>query len=160
MDQSAVSAEHWSPLGHGASALSLSQALPDEQAQEASSLQTEDAPDGQAQSSLAEPRSPLRALSSNSPTRPRSQSKQAAAHAVGRTSQHASLQSSQPVVDQPAQEIHRADDDDASAATLILGAAPLQEQQSPLPSNALVAYSSDEDDWHNAVDATESRLQV
>ena len=52
--------------------------------------------------------------------------------------------------------INHADNDDDAAPTVIFGAAVLN-QQSPLPSNALVAYSSDEDDWHNAVDATESR---
>lgn len=160
VDQSAASAEHWSPLGHAASALSVSQALPDEQGQETSSLKTAETPNGlQDQSPSPESRSPLRALSSNSPTRLRPQGKQAAADGVGCTSQPASLRASRPAADQPAQGIHHKDHaDDASAATLILGAAP--QQQSPLPSNALVAYSSDEDDWHNAVDATESRLPL
>ena len=150
VDTSAASAQHWSPLGHGASALNVPQTLPDEQADVASSRQSQDTCDGlQDQRTSAEPRSPLQALSSNSPTRQRHHSKQTAGDAV-------SLQSSHPAAAQPSQGISHASKDDDAAPTVILGAAPL-DQQSPLPSNALVAYSSDEDDWHNAMDATESR---
>lgn len=156
VDTSAASAQHWSPLGHGASALSVSQTLPDEQADAVSSWQSQDTFDGlQDQHASAEPRSPLRALSSNSPTRQRHHSKQTADDAVGNRSQHVLLHSSHPAAEQPSQGINHADNDNDAAPTVILGAAPL-DQQSPLPSNALVAYSSDEDDWHNAVDATES----
>lgn len=156
VDTSAASAQHWSPLGHGASALSVSQTLPDEQADVASGRQGQDTCDGmQGQCATAEPRSPLRALSSNSPTRQRHHSKQTAGDAVGNRSQHVSLQSSCPAANQPSQGINHADNDD-TPPTVILSAAPL-DQQSPLPSNALVAYSSDEDDWHNAMDATESK---
>ena len=157
VDQSTASAQHWSPLAHGVSALSVSQALTDDPADEASSLQAEVSSDGlQNQHTSAESRSPLRALSSNSPTRLRHQSKQAASDMVGSRSQRVSLRSAYPAVEQPDQGSNHADFDDASAPTVIWGAAPL-DQQSPLPSNALVAYSSDEDDWHNTADATESR---
>ena len=49
-------------------------------------------------------------------------------------------------------------DDDQFAPTLVLNPSASM-QHSPLPANALVAYSSDDDDWQNAVDATESKLQ-
>ena len=133
--------------------MSVSQTLPDEQADAVSSRRSQDTFAGlQDQRASAEPRSPLRALSSNSPTRQRHHSKQTAGDAVGR-SQHVPLAAAQP-----SQGINHADNDgdNDAAPTVVLGVPPLN-QQSSLPSNALVAYSSDEDDWHNAVDATESR---
>lgn len=149
VDQSAASAQHWSPLGHGASALNAS--LPEEQADVASTQHSRDT------ATSAEPRSPLQALSSNSPTKLRHHSKQT--DDVGSRSQRTSLQSASLAAQQSSHGISYADNDDAAAPTLILTAVSL-DQPSPLPSNALVAYSSDEDDWHNAEDATESRLQL
>lgn len=152
VDPSTASAQHWSPLGHGASALNIS--VPAEQADEASSIRH-----SQDTFTSAEPRSPLQALSSNSPTKLRHHSKQTAGDDVGSRSQRTSLQAASPAAEQPSHGIHYADIDDAAAPTIILSAVSL-DQRSPLPSNALVAYSSDEDDWHNAEDGTESRLQL
>ena len=152
-DQSAASAQHWSPLGHGASAFSDSPAVPDDQA-EATSSAPASCPD---YGNLADhgARSPLRALSSNSPTRLQNQSKHGAQDAVSNKGHPVSGQPDHPAVTTCQQRGHS--DEDASAPTMILGAAPLQ-QHSLLPANALVAYSSDEDDWHNADDATEREL--
>ena len=147
VDKSAASAQHWSPLGHGASALNVSV-----QADEDSIQHRQDT------CTSAEPRSPLQALSSNSPTKLRHHSKQTAGDDVGSRSQRTSLQSAY-MAERSSHGIEYADGDDAAAPTVILSAASL-DQPSPLPSNALVAYSSDEDDWHNAEDATESRLQL
>ena len=49
------------------------------------------------------------------------------------------------------------DDEDSSEPTLILSSVA-SARRTQLPANALVAYSSDEDDWHNAEEATESRI--
>ena len=153
-DQSAASAQHWSPLGHGASAFSGSQALPEDQAEDSPSLQGEDTSDSLPDHrNSAESRSPLRALSSNSPTRLRHQSKQDAGVAASTKSNAPPMRSARSALGQSHQDTN--DNEDDFAPTMVLGAGPLH-QPSPMPPNALVAYSSDDDDWHNAVDATES----
>lgn len=149
---SAASAQHWSPLGHGASAFSSAQAAHADDEADAVSLK-ESHDNSQEQHGA---RSPLRALSSNSPTRLRPANS-------GSLSDAASSKRRQPLLHapHPPQDTGQAisgsldDNDDSFAPTMVLGPAA-SARHSPLPANALVTYSSDEDDWHNAVDTTES----
>ncbi|KAL0055371.1 hypothetical protein WJX82_011399 [Trebouxia sp. C0006] len=148
---SAASAQHWSPLGHGASAFSSAQAAHADDEADAVSLK-ESHDNSQEQHGA---RSPLRALSSNSPTRLRPANS-------GSLSDAASSKRRQPLLHapHPPQDTGQAisgsldDNDDSFAPTMVLGPAA-SARHSPLPANALVTYSSDEDDWHNAVDTTE-----
>lgn len=152
INDSATSAQHWSPLGHGASAFSGSQAAPDDGVEEATSRPSEEE-----FSTLAGQRSPLRALSSNSPTRLRPAYSDSLGGALSRKSRPSSLNAPIAPADQDRiNSLAGNDFADSSALTMVLSAAA-SAQHTPLPANALVAYSSDEDDWHNAVDATERK---
>ncbi|DBA97191.1 TPA: hypothetical protein ACH3X1_014950 [Trebouxia sp. C0004] len=153
VSDSAASGRHWSPLGHGASAFSSAQAAPaDDEADAVSLPLDESCGNSQEQHDI---RSPLRALSSNSPTRLRPAKS-------GSLSDAASSKRRQPLLHAPHPPLDRGhaisaspdDNDDSFAPTMVLGPAA-SAHHSPLPANALVTYSSDEDDWHNAVDATE-----
>lgn len=153
---SAASAQHWSPLGHGASAFSSAQAAPADDEADAVSL-----PFGESYGSSQEQhgaRSPLRALSSNSPTRLHPANSGSLSEAASSKRRQPLLHASHPPPDKGQAISGSLDDNDASfAPTMVLGPAA-SARHSPLPANALVTYSSDEDDWHNAVDATERKL--
>ena len=153
VSDSAASAQHWSPLGHGASAFSNAQAAPADDEADAVSLPL-DEPYGNSQEQHGA-RSPLRALSSNSPTRLRPANSGSLTDAVSSKHRQPLLHASHPPVDR-GQPISGSpdDNDDSFVPTMVLGPAA-SAHHSPLPANALVTYSSDEDDWHNAVDATE-----
>lgn len=155
---SAASAQHWSPLGHGASAFSGAQAALGHDEADATSVQQDEGgiiPVGQSGA-----RSPLRALSSNSPTRMRPAQSGSLSDAV-----HSKHRPPSPDALIPASDRDQAfgfgdrDHEDSSEPTLILSSVA-SAGRTQLPANALVAYSSDEDDWHNAEDATESRIPL
>ena len=155
VSDSAASAQHWSPLGHGASAFSSAQAAAADDEADAVSLPLDESYGNSQEQHGA--RSPLRALSSNSPTRLRPANS-------GSLSDAASSKRRQPLLHAPHPPPDRGqaisdspdDNDDSFAPTMVLGPAA-SAHHSPLPANALVTYSSDEDDWHNAVDATERK---
>lgn len=152
---SAASAQHWSPLGHGASAFSGSQAALDDRPKALSPSTAEDTDKVTGQHDA---RSPLRALSSNSPTRLRSANSGSLSDAISSKRRPSSLDASTPRLRNSQVISHPGDaNSDSCAPTLVLSSSA-SAQHSPLPANALVAYSSDEDDWHNAVDATESKF--
>ena len=147
LNESAANAQHWSPLGHGASAFSGSQA--EDIADDVTSAVPEEDPAQQGS------RSPLRALSSNSPTRLRSM-------ASGSLNEALSMKSRPPTAHDSAhaspQGHSQSQDNNDYAPTMVLKSSAF-EQQSPLPANALVAYSSDDDDhWQDAAEATESKF--
>ena len=149
VNESAASAQHWSPLGHGASAFSGSQA--EDTADDVTSAAPEE------DVAQQDARSPFKALSSNSPTRLRSM-------ASGSLNEALSMKSRPPTAHDPVhaspQGHRRSQDNDDYAPTMVLGSSVL-EQDSPLPANALVAYSSDDNDsldWQNAADATQSKF--
>ena len=149
---SAASAQHWSPLGHGASAFSDASLAHGEHEEEPFSV----LPEGIGES--AGQRSPLRALSSNSPTRLH-HAQPGSLSSAGSSKRRPSSQNNPLPLSGQAGGALPDDYDDSSAPTMVLGPTAAA-QDSPLPPNALVAYSSDEDDWHNAGDVTESKLPV
>lgn len=154
VSDSAASAQHWSPLGHGASAFSSAQAAAADDEADAVSLPLDESYGNSQEQHGA--RSPLRALSSNSPTRLRPANSGSLSDAASSKRQpllhapHPPPDRGQAISDSPD------DNDDSFAPTMVLGPAA-SAHHSPLPANALVTYSSDEDDWHNAVDATERK---
>jgi hypothetical protein len=156
VSDSAASAQHWSPLGHGASAFSSAQAdAPADDEADAVSLPLDESHDNSQEQHGA--RSPLRALSSNSPTRLRPANSGSLSEAASSKRRQPLSHASHPPPDrgQALSDIPD-DNDDSFAPTMVLGPAA-SARHSPLPANALVTYSSDEDDWHNAVDATERK---
>ncbi len=155
---SAASAQHWSPLGHGASAFSSAQAAPADDEADAVSLRLDESHNSSQEQHGA--RSPLRALSSNSPTRLRPANSGSLSDAASSKRRQPLLHASHPLPDRDQPASGSPDDnDDIFAPTMILGPAA-SARHSPLPANALVTYSSDEDDWHNAVDATERETSL
>ncbi len=151
VSDSAASAQHWSPLGHGASAFSSAQAAPADDEADAVSLPLDESHDNSQEQHGA--RSPLRALSSNSPTRLRPANSGSLSDAASSKRRQPLLHAPPPDRGQIVSDIPNVNDD-SFAPTMVLGPAA-SARHSPLPANALVTYSSDEDDWHNAVDATE-----
>lgn len=155
VSDSAASAQHWSPLGHGASAFSSAQAAPADDEAGAVSLPLDESHDNSQEQHGT--RSPLRALSSNSPSRLRPANSGSLIDAASSKRRQPLVHAPHPPPDTDSAVSDSPDDnDDSFAPTMVLGPAA-SAHHSPLPANALVTYSSDEDDWHNAVDSTERK---
>lgn len=162
-DTANMAAQSYSPLGQGASAFTPPSAGTSTVAQQPANLRLSSSEIETAleditvsrHSEESAPRSPLQALSSNSPTR-RSQSL---------LSNDSSFSKALPVYsDAPGVPAHSStvckplvDKQPADLQLSHFAKSQRSAQHSPLPANALVAYSSDEDDNHYCVDATQSK---
>lgn len=171
-DDSTLTAQSYSPLGQGAAAFtppSPSILAIDKQLLAINLANADVDTDAWANQSTADqqapnpPRSPLRALSSNSPTR-RSLSSfnRSTVREISPGKALPLPSKSSPVADQHSLQAQSQAYSHGSFAETRASrvSRQLQHQHSPLPPNALVAYSSDDDDdnndYHGNIDATES----